>query len=751
MSAGKVRQFVSEQTWTSSKGDLGSVVWKGAIALAQFIANRAEKLRGGRPWGETTAVEIGAGAAALPSMVAALSGIDCLCTELPKVLEWAKHNVSLNLSDEGDPDDVHSDPHAKMLLHYDVLDWGKTEPNNNLPRPYDYVFAADCLYATAAEPDLFKKLIQTLQALLQPGSPTILYMCYVNRQQHFEHTFFGTTLPDLGFDCVRMPWVVCTSMFERRAMGGPNAEEDFDREKNRKGGSEEQEHREMRGECILMEIRRTSPGKFLKPGADTRPKLEQEEQQSRAVLEANREEVKSAGWGRQVEMTREVQDSKGGYRKKDPLDRRQEEEEDPFWSVEMMGDKAWRGDGQVEWVVPDDDDELCMLELRKREFINHCNVSGIVAAGVAESELWRTAQLEVDGGDADGEFNGFVGSVEVFSFNNKIQSISSSSSSSESSDEAVVQVDVKIRSLDGDGVLCDVGGEVWEASICLSCWLLLQQRPKPDPVRRGHLDVEQLGQGASAVDWDWRGKHVLELGAGLGLCGLALAKGVEGARVTMTDFDDTLLCNLLHNARINKGSGGSGGSFSGGGSCSIGSEVTEAAGVRIDVGAGVEIARLDWSEAAFSSENGGSENGGSENGDSDTGEISISGGSSSNGGSSNGSSNGSSIAGEKFDYLVGSELVYAPHHALMLASVIGHYMKRGAQAAYVLNQPTRPGVAQFVKQLQSRFGLQVITSSLPAGITAACSRSSGMSSENGGGGSGGSYEDLRLYTITPRV
>jgi predicted nicotinamide N-methyase len=191
MCLGNVRQFVTEQTWTSSKGDLGSVVWKGAIALAQFIANRNKQLRGGRRWGETTAVEIGAGAAALPSMVAALEGIDVVCTELPKVLEWARHNVSLNFADEGNPDDTRSDAHAKSLLHFDVLDWGKTAPNNNNSRPYDYVFAADCLYATAAEPNLFKQLVQTLCALLLPGSPTILYMCYVNRQQHFEHTFFG--------------------------------------------------------------------------------------------------------------------------------------------------------------------------------------------------------------------------------------------------------------------------------------------------------------------------------------------------------------------------------------------------------------------------------------------------------------------------------------------------------------------------------------------------------------------------------
>jgi hypothetical protein len=305
-------------------------------------------------------------------------------------------------------------------------------------------------------------------------------------------------------------------------------------------------------------------------------------------------------------------------------------DEDPFWNVEL-GHTNWSGDGKVEWVVPDDEEELCMLELRRREFISHCTLSGNAADGTADSDLWRTARLEAEGGDAaeDGEFNGFVGSVEVFSFENvKAEKRNESVGSTE-------PVQVKIRALDGDGVLCDVGGEVWEASICMSCWLLQQQQQQQ----------QQLGVSDSlstdGLDWDWRQKRVLELGAGLGLCGLALAKGVAGVRVALTDFDDTLLCNLLHNARINVTDADEGGGNSG-------TNEGEAGGI-VRVGAGVEVARLDWADRAFV----------------DTDDASDASEKCTSGSSSN------SIVDEKFDYLVGSELVYAPHHAVMLASVIG--------------------------------------------------------------------------------
>lgn len=53
-----------------------------------------------------------------------------------------------------------------------------------------------------------------------------------------------------------------------------------------------------------------------------------------------------------------------------------------------------------------------------------------------------------------------------------------------------------------------------------------------------------------AVPEAFREKRVLELGAGLGLCGIALAAAC-GARVVLTDGDARVLANLRHNASIN--------------------------------------------------------------------------------------------------------------------------------------------------------------------------------------------------------
>ncbi|CAN0443028.1 unnamed protein product, partial [Hapterophycus canaliculatus] len=69
-----------------------------------------------------------------------------------------------------------------------------------------------------------------------------------------------------------------------------------------------------------------------------------------------------------------------------------------------------------------------------------------------------------------------------------------------------------------------VGGDVWCAALLLSAWLL----ENPEVVR---------------------GLDVLELGSGLGLCGIVA--GYLAKSVTLTDYVDELIVNLHHNVDMN--------------------------------------------------------------------------------------------------------------------------------------------------------------------------------------------------------
>ncbi|CAN0151469.1 unnamed protein product, partial [Discosporangium mesarthrocarpum] len=86
---------------------------------------------------------------------------------------------------------------------------------------------------------------------------------------------------------------------------------------------------------------------------------------------------------------------------------------------------------------------------------------------------------------------------------------------------------VVLREVNGNGVLSGVGGEVWYAAVLLATWIL----ENPFVVR---------------------GLDVLELGSGLGLCGIVAGYLAESVVLTGMDFALELLENLKHNAARNR-------------------------------------------------------------------------------------------------------------------------------------------------------------------------------------------------------
>ena len=76
-----------------------------------------------------------------------------------------------------------------------------------------------------------------------------------------------------------------------------------------------------------------------------------------------------------------------------------------------------------------------------------------------------------------------------------------------------------------------IGGKLWDASLLMSAWL---------------LENPSLLQPAGC-----RTPRVLEIGAGLGLVGLAVARALPDARITMSDYDPAVLRNLGESIRLN--------------------------------------------------------------------------------------------------------------------------------------------------------------------------------------------------------
>eukprot|EP00980_Cylindrotheca_fusiformis_P003444 scaffold770_cov109-Cylindrotheca_fusiformis.AAC.11 len=206
--------FVVHQNFISSQKNLGSIAWAGGISAAAYISEWLQTTQpkdGGG--GRLKLLELGCGTAALVSQCAALCGAQCVMTDLPDVLEWAKLNARSNSAVQwnGHPKYLQaledsSPGSVSPLLSARTLRWGESSDvesccylEEETSSSFDIIVAAECLYVTEDNPDLQAKLLSTLEQLLNKDDgtkKTKLFLSYQVRTGK-EKVFVNQTLPSV--------------------------------------------------------------------------------------------------------------------------------------------------------------------------------------------------------------------------------------------------------------------------------------------------------------------------------------------------------------------------------------------------------------------------------------------------------------------------------------------------------------------------------------------------------------------------
>eukprot|EP00752_Nemacystus_decipiens_P016286 g14565.t1 len=311
---------------------------------------------------------------------------------------------------------------------------------------------------------------------------------------------------------------------------------------------------------------------------------------------------------------------------------------------------------------------------------------------------------------------------------------------------------LKLRQVNGDGILSGVGGDVWCAALLLSSWLL--QAPK-------------IVQGLD----------VLELGSGLGLCGIVA--GYLAESITLTDYVDELVMNLQHNIEINRSPRVDNilgdppppptAAARGDGGAAVRASLDEPRGrqqqrqrqpqqqqqqQQARLGGGRELAdlrrlsrsraracRLDWTDY----EHGGRRNGPCHRDNDGDDDVRRGGGGHrmrewwwdetgkpadyccEEGAAtetptplipdSSTAASSASAAVLRCDVMIGSALIYSPRHACVADVLSLAFEEGGCRAAYIVQLSTRPGFDDFLHRLRAcglRYRLQRISHVLPA-------------------------------------
>ncbi|CAM9370601.1 unnamed protein product [Laminaria digitata] len=430
----------------------------------------------------------------------------------------------------------------------------------------------------------------------------------------------------------------------------------------------------------------------------------------------------------------------------------EDEEEDPFWTVQLVNDneacrpftsEARRSDYQdhalpVGTAVTDT--SLAGVFGREREV--YVPVTSTIIGANAGDDDRDSSSSSGDNRNSNSGSNTNTNTNCGLSSSNNSNSSKNSSSGGSSRAWLGQSLVLKLRQVNGDGVMSGVGGDVWCAALLLSTWLL----ENPEVVQ---------------------GLDVLELGSGLGLCGITA--GYLAKSVTLTDYIDELLVNLRHNIEVNRtprvastlapgkpytGIEPRGWSRSGHGedagegpatatvpqrrleyTAVMGDSVVVASGNDLSplppppplqrtpllplARARVRVRKLDWTAFA----------GDGEARRASSGEADVGGGwwwddrgpdAHQSGTMAPARSQLSESDSLHCDVAVGSALVYSPHHACV-ADVLSHLFveEGGCRAAYVVQLSTRPGFDDFLHRLGAcglRYRLERIPTVLPAAI-----------------------------------
>ncbi|CBN79718.1 conserved unknown protein [Ectocarpus siliculosus] len=274
----------------------------------------------------------------------------------------------------------------------------------------------------------------------------------------------------------------------------------------------------------------------------------------------------------------------------------------------------------------------------------------------------------------------------------------------------------------------EVGGDIWCAALLLSAWL---------------LENPQLVQGT----------RVLELGSGLGLCGIVA--GYLSKSVTLTDYVDELLVNLEHNVDINhtpridavecRGNGTSLEPPSESqerqqqqqqhqqqkqrGRQRLGRENESLLEVRPLSPSRVRVRKLDWTaydhDATEAWEEGGEGLRGwwwddPGRGGDRPGKQEDRGGAEKRATTTTTPSTPQDAGATlRCDVAIGSALVYSPHHACVADVLSRAFAAGGCRAGYILQLSTRPGFDDFLHRLGScglRYRLRRMSDILPGDL-----------------------------------